>query len=124
VSPATPDEPSVPRTGPGDAAVFFDDDQTLIMLSGEVDLALGDDLEYAGRDAIDRGAPIRVDLRRVSFIDSVGLGFLARLASSEREQGRLLGLVGAARKVREAITLVGLGGIVELLDPPASGAAD
>jgi anti-anti-sigma factor len=124
VTTANGDSGDGPRTGPGDASVFFDDDRTLILLSGEIDLALGDDLEYAGRDAIDRGAPIQVDLRRVSFIDSVGLGFLARLASSEREHERRLGLVGAGRAVREAITLVGLGGIVDLLDPPATGVAD
>ena len=80
------------------------------MLSGEVDLALGDDLEYAGRDAIDRGAPVRLDVSRVSFIDSVGLGFLARMASAEREQGRLLPLAGARRNIQESVNLVGSGG--------------
>jgi anti-sigma B factor antagonist len=98
----TPD----PSAGSGDATVFFDEDVTLIMLSGEVDLALGDDLEYAGRDAIDRGAPVRVDVSRVTFIDSVGLGFLARMAAAEREQARQLALVGARRSVREAVHLV------------------
>jgi anti-sigma B factor antagonist len=110
------DRPAQPP-GPGDAVVFFDEGLTLVLLSGEVDLALGDDLEFAGRDAIDRGEPIRIDLTRVTFMDSVGLGFLARLASSEREHGRVLGVAGAQRSVREAIQLVGLTGIVELLDP-------
>jgi anti-sigma B factor antagonist len=101
------------RSSAGDATVFFDAGVTLIMLSGEVDLALGDDLEYAGRDAIDRGEPVRVDLSRVTFIDSVGLGFLARMASAEREHGRLLALVGAQRNIRESVHLVGL---VDLVD--------
>lgn len=96
--------------------MFFDEGVTLIMLSGEVDLALGDDLEYAGRDAIDRGAPVRVDLSRVTFIDSVGLGFLARMASAEREQDRQLLLVGARHTVRESVHLVGLAEIVEFVD--------
>jgi anti-sigma B factor antagonist len=112
--------------GSGDASVFFDDGTTLVMLSGEVDLALGDDLEYAGRDAIDRGAPVRVDLSRVTFIDSVGLGFLARMASAERESGRRLPLVGAPRNVQESINLVGLGDLVDFVElvaeaPDSSG---
>jgi anti-sigma B factor antagonist len=104
--------------GAGDASVFFDEDVTLIMLSGEVDLAIGDDLEYAGRDAIDREVPIRVDLSRVTFIDSVGLGFLARMASAEREHGRKVVLVGARRNVVEAVRLVGLADLVEFSEEP------
>lgn len=115
-SPADGWQPSG-RAGTGDAAVFFDDDVTLVLLSGEVDLALGDDLEFAGRDAIDRGAPVRIDLSRVTFIDSVGLGFLARMASAEREQGRRLTLVGARNSVQEAVHLVGLAGLVEFVEP-------
>jgi anti-sigma B factor antagonist len=109
------------RPGSGDAAVFFDDGITLIMLSGEVDLALGDDLEYAGRDAIDRGAPVRVDVSRVTFIDSVGLGFLARIASAERENGRRLPLAGARRNIQESIQLVGLTELVEFVEVAANG---
>ena len=106
------------RPGAGDASVFFDEGLTLIMLSGEVDLALGDDLEYAGRDAIDREVPIRIDLSSVTFIDSVGLGFLARMASAERERGRQLVLAGARRNVAEAVHLVGLADLVEFIDEP------
>ena len=104
------------RTGSGDAAVFFDEALTLILLSGEVDLALGEDLEYAGRDAIDRGIPVLVDVSKVTFIDSVGLGFLARMASAERDKGRRLPLAGAPRTVRESIRLVGLTELVEFVD--------
>ncbi len=109
------------RPGSGDAAVFFDDGITLVMLSGEVDLALGDDLEYAGRDAIDRGAPVRVDVSRVTFIDSVGLGFLARIASAERENGRRLPLAGARRNIQESIQLVGLTELIEFVEVAANG---
>jgi anti-anti-sigma factor len=100
----------------GDATVFFDDQVTLILLSGEVDLAIGDDLEFAGRDAIDRAMPVRLDVSRVTFIDSVGLGFVARMASAEREQGRRLALVGAPRAVHEAVHLVGLAELVDFIE--------
>ena len=111
------------RPGSGDAVVFFDEAVTLILLSGEVDLALGDDLEFAGRDAIDRGMPVRLDVSRVTFIDSVGLGFLARMASAEREQGRVLALVGAPRNVQEAVHLVGLAELVEFVDAATDAGA-
>ena len=104
--------------------MFFDDGVTLIMLSGEVDLALGDDLEFAGRDAIDRGAPVRVDVSRVTFIDSVGLGFLARMASAEREHGRRLVLAGARRTVQESVQLVGLADLVEFVDSSETTTAE
>jgi anti-sigma B factor antagonist len=104
------------RAGAGDAAVFFDDQVTLVMLSGEVDLAIGDDLEFAGRDAMDRGMPVSLDCSRVTFIDSVGLGFVARMASAERERGRVLPLIDAPRNVQEAIHLVGLAELVEFVD--------
>jgi anti-anti-sigma factor len=59
---------------------------------------------------------VRVDVSRVTFIDSVGLGFLARIASAEREQGRRLPLAGARRNVQEAVNLVGLGDLVEFVE--------
>jgi anti-anti-sigma factor len=59
---------------------------------------------------------VRVDLSRVTFIDSVGLGFLARIASAEREHGRRLPLAGARRNVQESINLVGLGDLVDFVE--------
>jgi hypothetical protein len=63
----------------GDVAVFLQDDQILILLRGDIDLSVGEDLEDAGRDAIDAGIPIVIDVRRVQMIDSVGLSFLVRM---------------------------------------------
>lgn len=66
----------------GAASVFFDPTGTLIVLVGEVDRVLSEDLEHAGRDAIDHGQPITIDAAGVTFIDSVGVAFLVRLAAS------------------------------------------
>lgn len=92
----------------GDVQVFFDERETLIRLSGEVDLALGPELEDAGRDAIDRGEPVRIDVTQMTFIDSIGLGFLARLASAGHLEGRPPVLVGTSALVRQTIALAGL----------------
>jgi anti-sigma B factor antagonist len=97
----------------GDVQVFFDPDVTLIMLSGEVDLALGPELEDAGRDAIDRGVPIHVDLTRVTFLDSVGIGFIARVAAAGHAAGQRATVVGASRRIREGIALSGLQSLLD-----------
>lgn len=72
----------------GAVSVFFDDDGTLIVLVGDVDRVLSEDLEHAGRDAIDHGQSITIDAAGVRFMDSVGVAFLVRLAASvpDKEQ--------------------------------------
>lgn len=66
----------------GAVSVFFDEAGTLIVLVGDVDRVLSEDLEHAGRDAIDHGQPITIDAQGVTFMDSVGVAFLVRLAAS------------------------------------------
>ncbi len=66
----------------GGVSVFFDRTGTLIVLVGDVDRVLSEDLEHAGRDAIDHGQSITIDAAAVTFMDSVGVAFLVRLAAS------------------------------------------
>ena len=109
----------------GDVQVFFDPGLTVVLLSGEVDLALGPELEDAGRDAIDRGDPIRIDASSMSFIDSVGLAFVARLASAGHQRGWRLVVDGAAPAVRDSLVLVGLTpALVDLGSPPTDAALE
>lgn len=107
----TGDTSPAPATGAepfaGDVSVFFDPSHTLIMLRGDIDLAVAADLEDAGRDAIDAKAPIVADVRSVNLIDSVGISFLVRLAASCKEAGTTLSLRGPAPRVAELLTLVG-----------------
>jgi anti-anti-sigma factor len=91
----------------GDVSVFFDPTHTLILLRGDIDLAVAAELEDAGRDAIDAKAPIVADVRAVSLIDSVGISFLVRLAASGKESGTTVSLRGPAPRVAELLTLVG-----------------
>ena len=102
------------RPGPGDVTVFFDGDVTLVLLSGEIDLACAQDLEYAGRDAIDRDQPIRIDASAVTFIDSIGIGFIARMAGLEIDRGRQVEVSDAGQRVRDALTLAGLTSLMRL----------
>jgi anti-sigma B factor antagonist len=54
-------------------------DATVIRLSGEIDLALDEDLNVAARAAVDADRPVQLDLREVTFMDSTGLRLIGRL---------------------------------------------
>ncbi len=91
---------------PGDVSVFFDAGRTLILLSGHIDLSVADDLEHAGRDAIDALLPIHADVRSVATIDSVGISFLIRMAGMARSGGQDVTLIGPSPRISELLTLL------------------
>jgi anti-anti-sigma regulatory factor len=102
---------------PGGVAVFFEPDHTLIVLSGIIDLVVADDLEHAGRDAIDRGLPIVVAAGDVELIDSVGVAFLVRLAGAGAEAGWGVGFSSITPSTLELLELVGA---LDLFSRPVS----
>jgi anti-sigma B factor antagonist len=114
--PSEPIDPTASSPLAGDVSVFFDEDVTLIILTGEVDLAVAADLELAGRDAIDRAAPIRLDMRALTFIDSIGVGFVARLAAAEIADGRRLQVVADSSLVLQMLTISGVLPLVDFTD--------
>jgi len=68
---STPDRPDT-------YGIAYEFDRTVVEITGEVDAAmagLGDVVQAA----IDRRLPVAVDLAGVTFMDSTGCGFLARL---------------------------------------------
>ncbi len=87
---------------------------TVVRLCGDIDLSLSDELAAACSAALDRGLPLRLNLAAVTFIDSTALGFVARLAAAEREQGRTLPVVGASRRTADTIRLIGLEDVLDL----------
>jgi anti-anti-sigma factor len=93
---------------PGDVSVVFDDGVTLIILSGEIDLALSADLEDAGREVIDRGVPVQIDMRLVTFMDPVGVALVARLVAAEHRHGARPDVHGARPIVVQTLTTTGL----------------
>ncbi|HEY0189324.1 MAG TPA: STAS domain-containing protein [Cellulomonas sp.] len=75
---------------PGSVHVILSPDRTRIVLSGEIDAELGADLTQATADAEQAGVQIEVDAHHVTFMDSSGVAFLARLAARAPHRVRLL----------------------------------
>jgi anti-anti-sigma factor len=93
--------------------VSHDLDVTLVRLSGEIDVARGGALVDVCAEALEAASPVVVDLSAVTFMDSVGVSFLVRLAMQAREQGRNIALQDTPASVRELLVLVGA---LELFD--------
>jgi anti-anti-sigma factor len=107
--------PTVPAPGdaagePGSVHVILSPDRTTIVLSGEVVADLGADLAQASTDAEQAGVPIEVDAHHVTFMDSSGVAFLARLAMRTPHRVRLLHVPPTVQFLLE-VTRIG-----ELLD--------
>lgn len=95
---------------PGSVHVILSPERTRIVLSGEVDADLGADLAQATADAEQAGVPIEVDAHHVTFMDSSGVAFLARLAMRTPDRVRLLHVPPTVQFLLE-VTRIG-----ELLD--------
>ena len=97
--PATPGEP-------GAVQVLVVADTVRVVLSGDVDSDLGDDLREAAAEAESAGLPIEVDSHHVTFMDSAGVAFLARLSTRSRHRVRVLRVPPTVRFLLE-VTRIG-----------------
>lgn len=100
---------------PGAVHVIVGTDRTRIVLSGEVDADLGPELQEATAEAEHVGLPIEVDAHHVTFMDSSGVAFLARLSIRSQHRVRLLRVPPTVRFLLE-VTRIG-----ELLDVVEEG---
>lgn len=96
-------------------------DRTRIVVSGEVDADLAPDLQDAASDAEAAGLPIEVDAQHVTFMDSSGIAFLARLASRSSSRVRVL---HAPDPVRFLLGVTRIGELLDLVDEEEPAAAD
>ncbi len=97
---------------------------TLVELSGEIDLAVVPDLvtefEYA---TVQLSPFVVVDLNRVEFIDSSGLGALVMARRKATELGGDVVLAGADAQMRELLTLTNLSELFTVRDSVAEAVA-
>jgi len=86
---------------------------TLIRFAGELDLALGPEIQATLECALDVGASaIVIDLSRVTFIDAYGIGLIVRARQSAIERGATLGVSGVEGGVAHVFALAGLGELI------------
>ncbi len=78
-------------------------------LVGDLDIAGADQLQRHLQTVAQRGTPLVLDLRRLQFIDSSGLGELVRAVSDARREGRSLEIDDTlSPQVRQVIELLEL----------------
>ena len=80
----------VPESQPGSVHVIVQGQRTRIVLSGEIDADLGPDLHEATADAEATGLPVDIDTQHVTFMDSSGIAFLARIATRSGTKTRVI----------------------------------
>ncbi|QBI54659.1 STAS domain protein [Streptomonospora litoralis] len=95
------------------------DGYTVMRLRGELDLASVDRFEQtAGTTEIVYGPRMLVDLTELSFIDSVGLGALARLHRRLVRGGGALTVVVPPGKIDRIFHYSGLKQAMDIRQPP------
>jgi anti-sigma B factor antagonist len=84
-------------------------DHTVLEVAGEVDVYTGPTLRDRISDLLDSGShDLVVDLGRVDFIDSTGLGVLVGALNRTRELGGTLQLVCSQERVLKLLRITGL----------------
>lgn len=92
----------------------------VVTLAGEVDAFLAPELERCVDEALALCRPVVVDAGAVTFMDSTGLGFLARLASRSGE--RRITVHGAPEHVRHLVHRARLDEMIDLQTAPGATA--
>jgi anti-sigma B factor antagonist len=114
--PLSSDTPDVARHEIGDPAsvhVIMGTSRARIVLSGEIDADIGAELSEAIADAEGSGLPVELDAHHVTFMDSSGVAFLARLASRSPHRVRVL---RAPPTVRFLLEVTRIGELLDIVD--------
>jgi anti-anti-sigma factor len=92
----------------------------VVALSGELDAAAYDDVDVQ-IERIDAAAPeaFALDLRGLRFMDSSGVRIVIRQRERMTNRGGRFAVVRGSELVDRLFNLVGLDGVIELVDDPA-----
>ena len=105
--------PRMSPEGEGSASVLLLPGRTRLVLAGEVDTSLGEELTRAVAEVEDAGLPVEVDVRHVTFMDSSVVSALAGLAF--RYTHRLV-FIKPPDVVRFLLEVTNLGEMVDIVD--------
>jgi anti-anti-sigma factor len=91
----------------------------VVVVSGELDLASGPELERALEQLADPPTELLViDLRQVEFMDSTGLSIIVKAHQRFADAGRQLALVRGTSQVQRLLDLTGVAERLPLVDSP------
>ncbi|BDZ41591.1 hypothetical protein GCM10025865_08900 [Paraoerskovia sediminicola] len=101
------------RSEPATVHVIVGSARARIVLSGEIDADLAGDLQEASAHAEATSLPVEIDAHHVTFMDSSGVAFLARLASRSPHRVRIL---RAPPTVRFLLEVTRIGELLDIAD--------
>ena len=85
-----------------------DEEATLLVLRGELDMSTASQLRECLVETIDEGARIVIDMEALDFLDSAGLGILVGGLKRARTRGGELELVCTSGDVLKPLEITGL----------------
>jgi anti-anti-sigma factor len=89
-----------------------------VSMSGEIDLAVTDEVVAAVRSCLSRAEHVELDLTDVSFIDSSGLGAFVLLRNEAIHQGKQLTLVNLSPATSRLLRITGLESSFDIRSEP------
>jgi anti-sigma B factor antagonist len=93
-----------------------DDGSTLLVLSGEIDVACADSVRDTGLELL--AAPnchtLVIDMMDVSFLDSTGLSVLVALRNASGEVGAPIVLLDPSPRVMRVLEITALDGVFDI----------
>ncbi|QFU98611.1 hypothetical protein KDY119_02127 [Luteimicrobium xylanilyticum] len=112
----------------GTIALVEERDRTVVVLTGEIDVALRAEASAALANALERDLPVVIDATEVTFADSTGIAFLVQFVTIGHDEGLDVTLLDPPQIIVEVLDMLG---VRELLVRPvaaepavaASGAA-
>jgi len=90
----------------------------VLLLKGELDLAVGAELQRDVIDLLPTDEPrlVAIDLSEVTFIDSTVIGILAMAHKRATRNGGRLAVLGASERVARVLEMTGLATVLDLRD--------
>ena len=86
----------------------------LVQLSGDLDIAVKDELHAKLEAAAQEADVVAIDLANVDYVDSTALGLFVALRNRLRERGGSVRLCSPSRQVRKLLEYAGLDAAFEI----------